>query len=58
MPVIAADHEMMAITYRFNSMDHMGSALDTMVENKDFQDLITKANEIGTLKMSRILSSM
>ena len=58
MPVIAADHEMMAVTYRFTSIDHMGSALDTMVENQDFQNLVTKANEIGTLKMSRILELM
>ena len=58
MPVIAADHEMMYITYRFTSMDHMGSALDTMVENQDFQNLITKANELGTLKMSRMMSLM
>ena len=58
MPVIAADHEMMYITYRFSSMDHMGSALDTMVENQDFQNLITKANELGTLKMSRMMSLM
>ena len=58
MPVIAADHEMMYITYRFTSMDHMGSALDAMVENQDFQNLITKANELGTLKMSRMMSLM
>ena len=58
MPVIAADHEMKYITYRFSSMDHMGSALDTMVENQDFQNLITKANELGTLKMSRMMSLM
>ena len=58
MPVIAANNEMMGITYRFTSMDHMGTALDTMVENQDFQSLITKANEVGTLKMSRVLSLM
>ncbi len=58
MPVIAANNEMMGITYRFSSMDHMGTALDTMVENQDFQNLITKANEVGTLKMSRVLSLM
>ena len=58
MPVIAANNEMMGITYRFTSMDHMGTALDTMVENQDFQNLITKANEVGTLKMSRVLSLM
>ena len=49
---------MMYITYRFTSMDHLGSALDTMVENADFQNLITKANELGTLKMSRMMSLM
>ena len=58
MPVIAANNEMMGITYRFTSMDHMGTALDTMVENQDFQNLITKANDVGTLKMSRVLSLM
>ena len=58
MPVIAANNEIMGITYRFTSMDHMGTALDTMVENQDFQNLITKANEVGTLKMSRVLSLM
>ena len=58
MPVIAANNEMMGITYRFTSMDHMGTALDTMVENQDFQNLITKANEVGTLKMSRVLNLM
>ena len=58
MPVIAANNEMMGITYRFTSMDHMGTALDTMVENQDFQNLITKANEVGTLKMSRVLTLM
>ena len=58
MPVIAANNEMMGITYRFTSMDHMGTALDTMVENQDFQNLITKANGVGTLKMSRVLSLM
>ena len=58
MPVIAADHEMIGITYRFTSIDHMGSALDAMVENQDFQNLVTKANELGTLKMSRVLNIM
>ena len=49
---------MIGITYRFTSIDHMGSALDTMVENQDFQNLVTKANELGTLKMSRVLNIM
>ncbi len=58
VPVIASDHEMMAVTYRFTSIDHWGKSLDAMVENKDFQNLITKANEIGTLKMTRIMNLM
>ena len=58
VPVISSDHEMMAVTYRFSSIDHWGSALDKMVENKDFQNLVTKANEIGTLKMTRIMNLM
>ena len=58
VPVISSDHEMMAVTYRFSSMDHWGKSLDSMVENKEFQNLITKANEIGTLKMTRIMNLM
>jgi hypothetical protein len=39
-------------------MDHWGESLDKMVENAEFQSLVTKANELGTLKTSRILTAV
>ena len=55
VPIVAEDHEKMGVVYRFNSMEHWGTSLDQMVDNKDFQGLVSKANELGTLKQSRML---
>ena len=55
VPAIAEDHEMMGVVYRFNSMEHWGSSVDQMVDNKEFADLVSKANELGTLTESRML---
>ena len=56
--VFADDHEMMGVVYRFSSMEHFGEALDKMTESTEFMDLVIKANEIGSLKMARMLSLM
>ncbi|MDG1937220.1 MAG: hypothetical protein P8I83_12530 [Paracoccaceae bacterium] len=55
VPIIADDHETMGVVYRFKSMEHWGTSLDQMVDNKDFQGLVSKANELGSLKQSRML---
>ena len=49
---------MMGVVYRFNSMEHWGKAVDSMVEDQEFAALVEKANELGTLKASRMLLSM
>lgn len=58
VPIAAEDHETVGLVYRFHSMDHWGESLDKMVENAEFQSLVTKANELGTLKTSRILTAV
>ena len=55
LPIVADDHETIGVVYRFNSMEHWGSSLDQMADNKEFQGLVSKANELGTLKQSRML---
>ena len=58
VPIATADHEMMGVVYRFNSMDHYGQALDAMVENQQFAALVEKANNLGAIKSSRVIISV
>ena len=58
VPILAGDHEMMGVVYRFNSMEHWGKAVDAMVEDQEFAALVERANELGTLKASRMLLSI
>ena len=58
VPVAAEDHEEMFVVYRFHSMDHWGESVDKMVDNEEFQSLVAKANELGTLKTTRIMSAV
>ena len=58
VPIATADHEMMGVVYRFNSMDHYGQALDAMVENQQFATLVEKANNLGAIKSSRVIISV
>ena len=58
VPIVAEDHETIGVVYRFHSIDHWGESPNKMVDNAEFQSLVTKADELGTLKTSRILSSV
>lgn len=52
------DQEMMRVIYRFSSMDHWGETLDHMSTNDEFLSLVMRADELGTLKKSRVLQTM
>ncbi|MDA9122057.1 hypothetical protein N9J96_00960 [Paracoccaceae bacterium] len=52
------DHEMMRVIYRFLSIDHWGETLDHMSANEEFISLVMKADELGTLKKSRVLQTI
>lgn len=58
VPAFADDHEMMGVVYRFNSMEHWGTSVDQMVENEEFTDLVSKANELGTLTTTHSVQSL
>ena len=55
VPIATADHEMLTVVYGFNSMDHYGEVLDSMVEDKKFVSLVEKANSFGSIKSSRVI---
>ena len=55
VPIATADHEMLTVIYGFNSMDHYGEVLDSMVEDKKFVSLVEKANTFGSIKSSRVI---
>ena len=55
VPIATADHEMLTVVYGFNSMDHYGEVLDSMVEDKKFVSLVEKANTFGSIKSSRVI---
>lgn len=52
------DHEMMRVIYRFTSLDHWGETLDHMSTNEEFVSLVMKADDLGTLKKSRVLQTI
>ena len=55
LPMLASDHEMMGVVYRFNSLEHWGTAVDSMSQNPEFVALVEKANNLGAIKSSRML---
>ena len=55
LPMLASDHEMMGVVYRFNSLDHWGTAVDSMSQDPEFAALVEKANNLGAIKSSRML---
>jgi len=55
VPVIASDHDLMRIIYRFNDLKHWGNATDAVMANPSFSELVDQANELGTLKHSRLV---
>jgi len=56
VPLIAAEHEMMRVIYRFSSMDHWGESVDFMLNSEEFTQVLAKASSLGTLKKSRLIS--
>ena len=52
------DHEMMRVIYRFKSMEHWGETLDHMSVNEEFVSLVMKADDLGTLRKSRVLQTI
>ena len=58
VPLLGEDHEMMGVIYRFKSMSHWGKSVDEMLTNEALSGIINSANEVGTLKSSRLMALM
>ena len=58
VPFIAEDHQMMRVVYRFKDLAHWGESVDAIANNSDFASLVEKANEIGMLAHSRVLTKL
>jgi hypothetical protein len=50
LPVTGENMSSMAVSYQFRSMDHFGEVLDTVGTSDEFQALVAKASEFGTLR--------
>ena len=58
VPLISDNHEMMRVVYRFQDLLHWGESMDAVIADPKFGELVGKANEIGTLIQSRLLSKV
>tara|TARA_B100001057_G_scaffold31985_1_gene29057 strand:- start:529 stop:1149 length:621 start_codon:yes stop_codon:yes gene_type:complete len=58
LPMLASDHETMGVVYRFNSLEHWGTSVDSMSQNPEFAALVEKANNLGAIKSSRMLMNI
>ena len=57
----AVAHEQMGMiagVYRFNSMAHAGKAIDEVGMSEDFQNLVNKANTLGTLTSAKMNTTL
>jgi len=48
----------MRVVYRFQDLAHWGESVDSLANNSDFAGLVEKANEIGVLAHSRVLTKL
>lgn len=58
VPFVAENHQMMRVVYRFKDLAHWGESVDSIANNSDFISLVQKANEIGVLSHSRVLTKV
>jgi hypothetical protein len=50
IPVTSENMSSLSASYQFRSVEHLGEALDTVSTNEEFQALVAKAAELGTLR--------
>ncbi len=52
LPVTSENMSSLSASYQFRSVEHLGEALDTVGTSEEFQALVAKAAELGTLRSS------
>jgi hypothetical protein len=50
VPITGENLSSMTVSYQFRSIDHWGEALDTVGTSDEFQAIVVKASEFGTLR--------
>lgn len=58
VPVLASRMDTMTVVYSFADMYAFGDGVDRIGMSPEFQDLVTRASEIGTLYESRVLRAI
>jgi hypothetical protein len=55
LPVTSETMSSLSVSYQFRSMEHFGEALDTVGVTDEFQALVAKAAELGTLRSASMM---
>ena len=54
-PIIADKMDILYVVYYYSSFEAMGDIIDRIGMSKEFQNLVSKANETGKLKSSNVV---
>lgn len=58
IPVLASRMDTMTVVYGFADMHAFGDGVDRIGMSPEFQDIVTRADEVGTLFESRVLQAI
>ena len=58
IPVVASRMDTMTVVYSFADMHAFGEGVDRIGMSAEFQDIVTRADEIGTLFESRVVQAV
>ena len=58
MPIVAADNTKMGIIYQSDNLQTWGKATDHTIASKEFQAIVLKGSQLGTLTHSRLLHAI
>jgi hypothetical protein len=58
IPVLASRMDTMTVVYSFADMHAFGDGVDRIGMSPEFQNIVTRADELGTLFESRVLRAI
>lgn len=58
VPVLSADMNSMSVIYGFPDLVTFGKMVDTVGTSPEFQEILVRASEVGTLKTGRVLAAI
>ena len=57
-PVIADKMNVLYVIYYYSSISSMGEIIDKIGMSEGFQNIVNRANEIGTLKSANVINNI